>query len=419
MERDETRLLELSSRAKRSQASWTCTVGAVREDDHILQPAVATLEAGGRIEARHALEKIVSVAPNSEQGWLWLAEAVDTDEERRFCLARAFSINRRNALARRGLEALGPGPARSPLGEHSGHGVQDTRPEPPVERSFWTSMERLRARGQVQAVREAFSNRPILIALAYLGAIALAETLTVIFAPLIGLLLHGVLLITLFCHTALTWGYPAHRLWLTLTFAPLIRLLSLSLPLSGFSLIYWYFFVSVPLFVAAFAALRTLGFSWNELGVNLGRLPLQVLVACTGLSLGYIEYRILQPAPMARSLTWEELWLPGLILVICTGFAEELIFRGIMHQTAAEVLGRVGGILYVSALFAVLHVGYHSLVDVVFVFGVALFFGLTRAFTGSIVGVSLAHGITNVLLFLTMPLGMNPFDLIAHHLHGI
>lgn len=49
---------------------------------------------------------------------------------------------------------------------------------------------------------------------------------------------------------------------------------------------------------------------------------------------------------------------------------------------------------------------------------VALFFGLARMVTDSIVGASLAHGLTNVLLFLTMPLGVNHFDLIAYHLCG-
>jgi hypothetical protein len=59
---------------------------------------------------------------------------------------------------------------------------------------------------------------------------------------------------------------------------------------------------------------------------------LQVLVALTGMSLEYIVYRILQPAPLARNLAWEEMWLPALILLVCTGFAEELIFRGMMQE---------------------------------------------------------------------------------------
>jgi len=262
------------------------------------------------------------------------------------------------------------------------------------------------------------TGRSLWIGLVYLAALAAAEVLTNLVEPHLGLLMHGVLLVALFFHTALTWGHPGHRLLLSLTFAPLIRLLSLSLPLAGFPTIYWYLIVSVPLFMAAAVAWRTLRLSRTEIGLNLRAFPLQILVALTGLSLGYLEYRILRPAPLAQSLAWGEVWAPGLILLVCTGFAEELIFRGMMQQTAVEALGRGRGIVYVAALFAVLHVGYRSLTDVLFVFGVALFFGLVKSVTGSIVGVSLAHGMTNVLLFLTIPLGLNYFDLIAPYLYG-
>ena len=190
------------------------------------------------------------------------------------------------------------------------------------------------------------------------------------------------------------------------------------MPLAGFPRIYWYLIVSVPLFVATVIALRTLGFSGVSIGLNLKALPLQILVALTGMSLGYIEYRILQPAPLAQRLAWEEIWLPALILLVCTGFAEELIFRGMMQEAVTEALGQIWGIIYVAVLFAVLHVGYQSASDVLFVFNVALFFGLARTVTGSILGVSLAHGMTNILLFLTMPLGANHFDLLARQLYG-
>jgi membrane protease YdiL (CAAX protease family) len=372
----------------------------------LLQPAVAALEAGRRGEARRLLEVAVRTSPRSERGWLWLAEAVDSEEERRFCLARVLSVNRRNALARRRLDALGPGPTRSPI--DGWEGLREPQPE-------WQSTV---VPGRFQPIREALCDHPIPTALGYLVALTVAELLTALIEPRVGLVLHGVVLMALLLHTALTWGHPNHRFLLSLTFAPLIRLLSLSMPLAGFPLIYWYFIVSVPLFVAAAIALRTLGFSRIGIGLNLKALPLQVLVALTGMSLGYIEYRILQPAPLTSNLGWEEAWLPALILLVCTGFAEELIFRGMMQEAATQVCGQVWGVLYVAVLFAVLHVGYQSLPDVLFVFNVALFFGLTKTVTGSILGISLAHGMTNILLFLTMPFGVNHFDLIAHHLYG-
>ena len=240
------------------------------------------------------------------------------------------------------------------------------------------------------------------VALGYLGALAAAEVLTALIEPRGGLVLHGVLLVILLLHTALTWEHPSHGLLLSLAFAPLIRLLSLSLPLAGIPLVYWYSITSVPLFVAAVIALHTLRFSWGGIGVNLRALPVQLLVSLTGLAFGYIEYQILEPEPLARAFTWEQLWIPALILLVSTGFVEEVIFRGVMRRAATETLGRFGP-LYVAVLFAVLHVGYKSLLDVLFVFGVALFFGWVVARTGSILGVTLSHGLTNIVLFLVVP----------------
>lgn len=376
----------------------------------LLRVAFAALEVGRRTEARRLLKGIVQANSHSERGWLWLADAVDFDEERRFCLNQVISINRRNALARRELEVLGSGPVWSPL-----DGQAIAAPGP------WA--------GQQSSIAAAISSRVAIgsraiptavpIAGGYLSAVAVAEALTAFTEPRVGLALHVFLLMALLLHTARTWGRPDYKLLLCLSFAPLIRLLSLSMPLAGFSRIYWYFIVSVPLGTAAVVALRILGFSRMELGLNLKSLPVQILVTVTGMSLGYIEYRILKPAPLALSLAWKEVWLPALILLVCTGFVEELIFRGMMQQAVTRALGVWWGIIYVAMLFAVLHVGYQSLSDVIFVFVVALFFGIVKAHTGSILGVTLAHGLTNILLFLTMPLGVNHFDILASYLSGL
>jgi len=89
---------------------------------------------------------------------------------------------------------------------------------------------------------------------------------------------------------------------------------------------------------------------------------------------GVIEYFLLAPEPMVIELTWREVWLPALIFLMYTGFVEDFIFREVLRRTAVEVFGW-WGIIYVSLLFAVLHMGFLSLIDVVFVFVVALFFG--------------------------------------------
>lgn len=239
-------------------------------------------------------------------------------------------------------------------------------------------------------------------ALGYLALITLAELLTTFVEPRAGLVLHGSLLVVLLLHTALTSGQPQHRLLLGLSLAPLIRMLSLSLPLVGFPLLYWYLIISVPLFVATVLAARVLGFSRQELGLTIRKIPTQFLITLTGFTFGIAEYYILRPDPLIASLTWESLLSSGLILLVCTGFAEELIFRGILQRASIQALGRFG-LLYVAVLFAVLHIGYRSVLDVAFVFVVALLFGWVAEATWSLLGISIAHGLTNIVLFLIMP----------------
>jgi uncharacterized membrane protein len=60
-------------------------------------------------------------------------------------------------------------------------------------------------------------------------------------------------------------------------------------------------------------------------------------------------------------------------------------------------------LLYVSVLFGVMHIGYLSVVDVVFVTCVGLLFAHIVRWGGSILGVTLAHGVTNATLFILMP----------------
>lgn len=243
---------------------------------------------------------------------------------------------------------------------------------------------------------------PLAVVLGYLLAITLAELLTTFTSPRAGLALHGMILALLVLHAALTWDRPVHTVLITLIFAPLIRMVSLSLPLFSFPLFTWYAIISLPLFVTAGLTSRLLGLRWADLGVNLRGLGWQLPVSLTGLALGYTEYQILRPQPLAAAFTWQAIWLPALILLISTGFFEELVFRGLMQSTAARVLGRFG-LPFVALVFAALHVGYKSIVDVLFVFAVGLFFGWVVARTRSIVGVTFAHGLTNIVLFLVMP----------------
>lgn len=232
--------------------------------------------------------------------------------------------------------------------------------------------------------------------------LAIAECLVAFGAPLAGVYLHGLLFILLAVHAALIWQDQLHHFLLALALAPLIRILSLAMPLAQFPLQYWFLITAIPLFIASLILSRTLGYSPNDIGLNRSGIVRQALIGLTGIVLGMIEYFILKPAPLVPDFRLDIIWFPALILLICTGFLEELIFRGIMQQSAISSIGKWGLVL-VAIVFAVLHIGYRSIIDFVFVLSVALIFGWIVLRTKSIIGVTVSHGLVNIMLFMVMP----------------
>ena len=240
-------------------------------------------------------------------------------------------------------------------------------------------------------------------ALLYLAAVTLAELVTNLVDPRLGLVLHGVSLLAMLVHATLTTRRGLQRLIFSLTLAPLIRLVSLSLPLVNFEFAYRYMIVGAPLLLAAFVAGQVVKVNFRMAGVVSSRAwRTQFLVGLSGLGLGYLEYLILRPEFFISEFNWSGLVAPALVLLVFTGFLEEYIFRGLMQYTALFALGGFG-LVYISALFAALHIGYRSVLDLVFVFSVAIFFSLVAYKTRSILGVTLAHGLANIGLFLIFP----------------
>jgi hypothetical protein len=148
--------------------------------------------------------------------------------------------------------------------------------------------------------------------------------------------------------------------------------------------------------------MRRINFTARQIGLAVRRPYLQLAVGLSGFALGIIEYLILRPKPIVPELTWGAVLTAIFIMVVGTGFVEEFIFRGIAQKAAIEVLGR-WGIPYIAFIFAIVHLIHHSLIDIVFVFAVGLFFGLVVKKTGSLLGVTLSHGITNVILYVIIP----------------
>lgn len=241
-------------------------------------------------------------------------------------------------------------------------------------------------------------------ALVYLLAIIIAEVIHITIGPVWGITCHIIVLIALIPHSALVRRQTHQQLLLSLALVPLVRIISLSMPLVNIPPIWWYPLIYAPLLVAAVMVVRVLNLRAKDIGLSVSfrLLPLQLAVALSGFAIGVAEYFILKPEATVIELTWQEAWLPALMFIVCTGFVEEFMFRGVLQRTAVGAFGW-WGIVYISLLFAIVHLIHYSAIDIVFVFGIALFFGWVVKKTGSLLAVTLSHGIANAVLYLVVP----------------
>jgi hypothetical protein len=172
----------------------------------------------------------------------------------------------------------------------------------------------------------------------YLFLITAAEMLIAFALPLPGLLVHAVLVILLTLHAAFGRGVAKRRLSFALTTVPLLRLLTLSLPLTALPQISWYAVVSAVLLIAAIIVSCQLALTRADLRLRSGHVPSQLLLIGLGPGLGVCEYLILRPEPVVAFASWQDIWLSTVVLVVFTGFGEEFIFRALLQSVARPVL---------------------------------------------------------------------------------
>jgi membrane protease YdiL (CAAX protease family) len=238
-------------------------------------------------------------------------------------------------------------------------------------------------------------------ALFYLAGIAAAEVVTAKVSTVGGIVFHTILLFCLIVHSSFSQR-PIYRFYLALAVAPLVRIVGLAMPLLEFDEAYWFLIVAIPLSVAVLVVIRILRLQRRDVGATFQRLGLQGLVALTGLGFGWVEYHILEPAPLIPDPSMTETVLLSIMLLICGGFIEELAFRGVLQHCAEEALGRWGWV-YVAGLYSLLYIGFLSAPQWLFILLVGLFFGWVVRRTGSILGVAVSHGIANIVLYVVLP----------------
>ena len=267
--------------------------------------------------------------------------------------------------------------------------------------------------GSISKTDEAQFNRRARITVAYIILVALAESLTACAAKYgnpafakYGIVFHALILFTLLIHSAglLTADPEFSKLLIALAIAPLIRILSLSMPVAQFSYIAWFSIISIPVYITIFTCVYLQRIQPRDIALALPQrqhLPLEFATILFAFPFGILEYYVLKPGILVEPRL-EALLVPVLIMVVCTGFLEELAFRGLMQYHATRTMG-FSGIIFISVLFGFLHIGNLTLLDVLLAGSIGFIYSLVVRKTGSLYGVSISHGIINTILFLIAP----------------
>lgn len=240
--------------------------------------------------------------------------------------------------------------------------------------------------------------------------LTIAELAVTFVSPVLVFPLHGGLIVLAAAYLAivrhLDQAEPEDRdltvVALALSVAPLIRIISLTLPLAQLEPPLRYVSAGIPMALGGFLAARAAGFRVEQIGLTWRRAGWQLVAILASVGFGFLEFVILRPAALGPLPWTSAALLPAIGIGIFTGFPEELIFRGVLQTATRPILGRWNWV-YVSGIFAVLHIGYQSYVDMVFVFAVGLFYGCIFERTRSIIGISIGHGVANIVLFFVAP----------------
>jgi len=231
--------------------------------------------------------------------------------------------------------------------------------------------------------------------------------LLAITVPTLGVISHSILGIMLgILAAAFSRDSHSSKLLIAILPIPLVRIVSISAPLIQFTMMEWFLVMASLLFSAIVICIAIIGDPIEEYGFLLPRksvIPLEMFVIGSGLILGYIEFQILNVDAISLDTSPLGLLAPLAALYLGTGLLEELLFRGIIQKHAIDALGTVFGIGLTTLIFMIMHTGWQSFPDIIFVGIVGACFSIVVLHTRSLLGVSISHALVNLSLFIIAP----------------
>jgi membrane protease YdiL (CAAX protease family) len=260
----------------------------------------------------------------------------------------------------------------------------------------------------VRPVREQAPLSAVAVA-AYAALIVAAEASIAYWDVSVGAVVDGALVLVLVNRFLFATGRPRERTAsgdaaLALALIPLLRLLSLSMTVEDVSPVARNAVVGAPLLAATLVGVFAGPFESVAFRLSAPSWRVQAPIGLLGIPLGALAFLVAgRPAGLTEGRSLVMLALAAFVVVVFTGFGEELLFRGVLQDALTPIFG--GGSPAVAALiFGSTYLAAGSARYAGFATLVGFGFGWLVRRTGSLLGVSIAHGLMNVGLLLAWPL---------------
>lgn len=243
---------------------------------------------------------------------------------------------------------------------------------------------------------------------AYVGAIVAAEVLFAFVGVVPGVAVHA-LVIGVAAHHLLLVRPPSgsdesdlrHAPLVVLPLVPVLRMLSVTMPVDAVSERNAYVLVGAPLLVAAVVAARVVGVRRLQARVLRWRARVDIPVAATGLPLGLVAFLVARPDAV-RTGGAAGAFVAAVVLAVFVAATEELVFRGVIQGALVPVFGRFA-FLVSAALAAAVYLGVRPLSFAALMAGVGLAFGWLVARYRALAGVTAAHILLTLGSLLVWP----------------
>ncbi len=231
--------------------------------------------------------------------------------------------------------------------------------------------------------------------------IFLAEILIFYGKPEAAMPIHALNLVFL----SLSTVFINNRTYPALMLLPLFRLLNVAMPVFFHLTLYSYVLVYAPMFIPMYMVLKEKFITPEEAGLTFERFWFYLPVTISmGLALGWGEYMVIKPQMLVVDNDLQQMLILALTMIFFVGIVEEFVFRSSLQTVLQERIGLIGGLVLASVIFGFMHSGYHLTLELLYVSLAGLAFGVLFWLSKSLPVVSLAHGITNISLFLIAPL---------------